>query len=422
MSNLSVFKKNVLRVCLLAVAVFVSTALALAGDLAFVGKCDKDPLSYEPGEEMVFSITLTEDGQPVSGKNLVWTRRGDDGKSESGEAVSSADEPLVIKTSLSTPGFVHILVRVKDDNGNPIHSDPNEFNGGAGVLLDQIQGFPEPDDFDAFWARQKERLAEVPVKAELKQVDSPNDKVNVWDVRIDCVGTPVSGYLCVPKDAAPGSLPIKVFYHGYGVGSAGKYADPNFIALDVNAHSIENGREAAYYENLRKTGYGGYGLSPQENANPETCFWNGMMLRLMRSLQYVKTLPEWNGKDLIVTGGSQGGLQCLSAAALDHDVTECIAVVPWFCNLAGAKEQGRVGSYFFPEWTPGLGYYDSTNQAKRIQCKTTILAGLGDYVCPPSGQMVLYNNMTCPVRLEFMQGRTHGFSAMKDAGVFVLEK
>ena len=36
-----------------------------------------------------------------------------------------------------------------------------------------------------------------------------------------------------------------------------------------------------------------------------------MDLHVMRSLLYVKTLPEWNEKDLESRGGSQGGLQGL---------------------------------------------------------------------------------------------------------------
>ena len=52
----------------------------------------------------------------------------------------------------------------------------------------------------------------------------------------------------------------------------------------------------------------------------------------MRSLDYVKSLPEWNGKVLIVKGGSQGGAQSIVAAALDNNVTMMIAEVPAMCD------------------------------------------------------------------------------------------
>lgn len=47
----------------------------------------------------------------------------------------------------------------------------------------------------------------------------------------------------------------------------------------------------------------------KENEDPETTYFNGMMLRLIRSLEYAKSLPEWDGKNLTVQGHSQGGMQ-----------------------------------------------------------------------------------------------------------------
>ena len=406
---------------MLTLALVLATCLTtVAGEFTFIGKTDKDPITYKPGEEMVFSVTLYEDGKAVDGKNLVWKRQGDDGKSENGKAVSNSNEPLVLKTSIDVPGFVFFTVFVLDENGKPLPKQNNQFNGGAGVLLDQIKGFPEPADFDAFWQRQKERLAKVPVRADMTEVPSGMNNVLCYDIRVDCVGKAVSGYYCKPKNAAAKSLPASVTFHGYGVGSSNKRPNPNMITLDINAHGIDNGQPPAYYDKLKATTLRGYGLDVKGNSNPETCYWNGMMMRLMRALQFIKSQPEWDGKTLMVSGGSQGGLQCLSAAALDPDVTFCDAHVPWFGDISGKAENKRVGSVFMPQWTPSLGYYDTTNQAKRIKCKVNINAGLGDYVCPPSGQMVLYNNITSPKTLNFLQGKTHGFSGMKEASKSVL--
>ncbi|MDO4587303.1 MAG: acetylxylan esterase [Planctomycetia bacterium] len=395
-----------------------------AKTLTFIGKTDKDALSYKPGEEMVFTISYFEDGKQIDGSPLSWTRTGDDGKTETGTAVSSATEPLIIKTSIDVPGFVRIQVFALDENGNPYEGEHNQFNGGAGVLVDQIKGYPEPADFDEFWAKQKKRLAEVPLRADLVEVDSGNPDVVAYDIKVDCAGPkPVSGYLCKPKNAEPKSLPALISFHGYGVYSANKCVDDgkDKLRLDINAHGIENGQPSTYYQELAATSLKNYGFDEKENSNPETCYWNGMTLRIMRALEFVKSQPEWDGKTLIVTGGSQGGFQCLTAAGLDSDVSDCIAHIPWLCDLSGKEKNQRVGSFFFPNWVDGLGYYDTTNHAKRIKAKTTIIVGLGDYVCPPSGEMVLFNNMTAPTRLEFSQGRTHGYP-MPEAAKSVLTK
>lgn len=400
------FKKYLLSLS----ALFLLTGSLLAGEFRFFGTTDKDPLQYAAGEEMTFSVQLLEDDKPVSGKRLKWTRRGDDGITFSGEAVSDAIKPLEIKTKIEIPGFVHVMVQGYDESGNILKNGEKNmpsFDGGAGVRLNEITGCEEPADFDEFWAKQKARLAEVPIRAEMIEVESGRETHLCWDVKIDCIGKPVSGYFCRPKNAAPKSMPAHVSFHGYGVNSAHKRFSDG-LELNINAHGIPNGQPNEYYENLRKTELNGYGFSKEENARPETSYFCGMMLRLVRALEWIKTQPEWNGEILIVSGGSQGGLQCLTAAGLDSDVTECRAFIPWCLDLAGHSMKNRLNGWR-PGWAEGLGYFDAANHAKRIQAKTIVIAGLGDYVCPPSGQMVLFNNLNCEKELTFLQGRTHGY-------------
>lgn len=401
---------------------FLGTAV-IAGEISFYGETDKNPLSYQPGEEMVFSIQLLDDGVPSAGKTVRWTRTGDDGKTETGEAVSEAVEPLVLRTSLDVPGFVRIQVSALDESGNPIPGEQHEFNGGAGVEIDKLASFAEPEDFDAFWARQKERLAAVPMNPKLTEVESGAEGVKCYDLRVDSVGAPVSGYFCLPEKAAEKSLPATLVLQGYGVASASKEVNTGKegLALCINAHGIENGREPEFYTNLFNTDLKSYGLPADSNTDPETSYWNGVAMRVMRALEFLKSRPEWDGKTIQVTGGSQGGFQSILAASLDPDVTACTLYVPWFCDVSGTAEQGRNPSLFRPEWVPALGYYDGVNHAKRIKCPVKIIAGLGDYICPPSGVTTFYNNLSCPAKLEFYQGRTHGYS-MKDAPVYYLEK
>ena len=133
-----------------------------------------------------------------------------------------------------------------------------------------------------------------------------------------------------------------------------------------------------------------------------------MILRVLRAIEFLKAQPEWNGKDLRAAGGSQGGFQALAAAALDKDVTQCAANVPWCCDLGGIT-LGRLRGWR-PDYADGLGYYDAANMAKRIKCETKIVGGLGDYVCPPSGVCVLYNNINAPKQLDLVQGKTHGYT------------
>ena len=197
-------------------------ASALAGPLSLIGDTDKSPVTYKPGETMVFKIRLLEDdSKPVDGKKLKWVRRGDDRKTENGEAVSSVASPLTIETSIAKPGFVYVAVTVCDDNGQPIKDAKNQeikFDGGAGVGLENLESYPEPKDFEAFWAKQKAKLAQVPLKAVMTEVPSKDPKFLVFDVKVDCPGgKPVSGYFSKPRDASAKSLPAEVTFMAHGV-------------------------------------------------------------------------------------------------------------------------------------------------------------------------------------------------------------
>lgn len=111
-------------------------------------------------------------------------------------------------------------------------------------------------------------------------------------------------------------------------------------------------------------------------------------------------------KPLVVAGGSPGGFQALAAAGLDASVSECYAFIPWMCNI-GMEKQGRVPATFLPAYTDALRYFDSANHAKRIRARVLIDSGLGDTVCPPAAQAVLYNSIVAPKKIIFHQGMQH---------------
>ena len=64
-----------------------------------------------------------------------------------------------------------------------------------------------------------------------------------------------------------------------------------------------------------------YGFDETLNNDPATTYFNGMILRDLRAIDFGRALPEWDGKNVKVSGGSQGGFQALLLAALDPSVT-----------------------------------------------------------------------------------------------------
>ena len=157
-----------------------------------------------------------------------------------------------------------------------------------------------------------------------------NSFEKIFDFEINMPsGRPVRGYLAMPSNAAEKSLPAQISFHGAGVHSAEMPVEAELrgrIAVDINAHGIENGREEAYYENLLEHDLRSYRYDGRSSR--ETIYFRGMYRRIYRTLQFVKSLPQWDGRTLIAVGTSQGGGQALVAAGLDPDVSCCVAYVP----------------------------------------------------------------------------------------------
>lgn len=414
------------------------------------GRTDKtNPVDYKCGEPIVFTISsenIAADAIP-EGTQIKWMRKGDDGKYEEGSAPFKAGATLCVTTKMDIAGFIRLEATVKDAQGKTVLRDKNApgspawaptkevfFDGGAGIdVANIVQEVAEPADFDKYWSRQKAELAKVPVKADRKFVKTVN-KCCIYKVSVDCAGPrPVTGYLFIPEGAPAKSCKARLGLQGYGFYKQGcpEWASWGCVGnkeifFEINAHGYELDREPEYYKEFEKgirTEKYTYAFSPEENANPDTAYFHGMVLRVLRALQYLKTLPEWNGKDLIAEGGSQGGLQTSWAAGLDPDVTLARPSITWGCDFAmtsGARKRLK-GNWYIP-YAKGLDYYDSINHIKRAKCPVEITrAGLGDYTCPPSGLAAYFNAIKSPKSIRWVQGSRHGFVPTEPNQIFTVK-
>ena len=431
-------------------------AVAFAGPLdnAWIrGTTDRDPLTYRSGEEMVLTLTpMGVEGEIPSGEYFLdWKRTDDFGCVEEGR-VAFTSEPFVCRVRLDKPGFFRLQAYVVDKSGkryqkrftgdattpegkramNAFERTRKEvfFDGGAGVEPERLATRPEPADFDAFWAKQYARLDKVPVKADLLPLPSADTSVDLFAVRVDCAGLrPVTGYLSVPKDVAQGkTYPARLETHGYS-GDSCRHDAPRSghggeIWLNINAHGLKLpafGATEADTKALRwefRSHDQTYAFDAQQNADPETAYFNGMVLRVKRALQYLKTVKGWNGKDLLASGGSQGGLQTIWAAGCGEGVTRAESAITWCCDMYTSGKLRKdpalkmSGDGWYIPWTEAMGYYDAANFARRIPttCRTVITrAGIGDYCCPPAGLAKLYNNIPGNKEIHWVQGSQHGY-------------
>ncbi|MGN0834120.1 MAG: acetylxylan esterase [Kiritimatiellia bacterium] len=387
--------------------------------LSFTGETNANPMLYACGEEMVFTVRLVDPGAgggaPVPGYRLVWTRHGDDGLTESGEAAS--DRPLTVRTRIDRPGFVRLTVHAVDAAGRKVRDRQCDreacWDGGAGADVNRIPAWTVPADLNAFWDARVAELRRTPCAAQLTELESRDDKVYLakFSVPVPGADAPAQGLVAWPKAAQAGSLPIDVELTGYGfhataIGEYRAAQDGGRILLSFTRQGEDPRREPAYYENVRTNLCRNFCFRNNDGAVERTDYYR-MLMRNLQALRWAKTLPAWNGRDILAHGGSMGGYQALALAALDGDVTLVRASIPWSADFAGHAKFGRLPGWC-PGWTKTLDYLALSHLAARVRCRVELDIGLGDYVCPPSGQVLLFNALKGPKRLTVMQNRGHG--------------
>ena len=277
-----------------------------------------------------------------------------------------------------------------------------------------------PDDFDAFWNREKKALAKIPMNAKIIPVAVPKKikygvPVECFDVTLDCTGDKkVHGYYVRPINAKAKSVPAYIGLHSAGIRDSSLHgawntAIKNAIAININAHGLENGQTREYYNAIRDNELRGYQYKGIES--PETYYFKGMYLRIVRAIDFLTSQPEWNGKVLIATGGSQGGGQSLVAAGLDARITEIKVVVPAFCDLMtvkGIRQNGWPGRLAKNEnQKKTVSYFDACYFSARFKGKSTFEVGLIDRVCPATGIFAAYNQLSGEKKIIILPQRGH---------------
>ena len=292
---------------------------------------------------------------------------------------------------------------------------------GAIVAPEEFRpGFEEPKDFRKFWRKQLRKMRREKMEVKLSPVPVPGEDGEnylCYDLEINCLSfRPVRGYLALPRDARPHSLPIAIFAHSAGVLTAPwtkasvqkavslAKTGHGAIALDINAHGILNGQDDAYYEAMQAELHD---YSSRTVTDHESFYFRGMFLRLVRALDYLCSRQEWDGKRVLITGGSQGGAQSAALAGLDRRVTMVVVDVPAMWDMGGMLK-GRSSAWTKPLERDGIDspaakimpYYDASNFMRHYKGELVVNVGLIDMTCPPAGVWSVYN--VCPARTKTM--------------------
>ncbi len=392
----------------------MATLLSLAALGGYSGRIalDKADGIYKVGETATCRVTLLKDQKPLRGVKARLLLRFE-GKTVESRDFETTGRPMEFTFSAERPGWAYFGFEVLDDSGKPLrgkgvykHRMKPTIVTEIGAMFDPEKirtGVKCPDDFDAFWSSRREALNQVPLEARLTELNSGDKDIKLFGVEIQSLGAhPATGYLAYPAGAAPKSLPGYIEFLSWSSVDANRRAAINTakrgaLAFAASWHGfpVNKGREFYAKEVPKFIRRGMPGIEDRDK-----WIFSDMYYRVMRALDYIKSRPEWDGKTLVVMGGSLGGAQAAAAAALDDDVTLAVVSVPCFCEFDGPAA-GRVRS--IPHRNDRLtrsgdrrpleagAYYDLVNLAPRIKCETFVCTGFTDELCPPSNVYAFYN-------------------------------
>ena len=309
------------------------------------------------------------------------------------------DTLLIFNETMYEPSSVIFEASTKSETASiGLIVDPEKF----------MPGTSRPKDFDQFWKNEKKALRALPMDVKKIPVKEIENGFNCFDMEINCSGPkPARGYFAKPESVKAKSLPIVLLVHAAGVkgswcrsepGNALRYAKmgKGSLCFDLNAHGMLNGQTEEYYANLENAELKNYYLQGIENRNDN--YFRGMYLRLIRTLDFLTSQPEWDGKRIIVIGESQGGGQALIAAGLDKRVSAVVATVPAMCDWGGTLV-GRKGGWPQPFEAKGdknkmqstLPYFDAAHMLKGSKAIILTEIGLIDVTCPSTSVYAAIN-------------------------------
>lgn len=357
--------------------------------------------TYDIGEQASISIEAYKGGMPLDGVT-VYYKVGDE------MFLPTNDDSTMFKNGVATipfgtmhaPGFRACSLRFT------VYGKTYSDMVKVGFIPQDIMPLTNmPKDFDKFWMNTLKETEKVGLQPEIIPLPKySTDKVDVSLVKlvVGKNGRNMYGYLTRPNDGKkhpvlfcpPGAGANKITPTTY-------YSDRGYIYMNINIHNGCNPElsDSVYAELCKPVdGYNRQGIEKKE-----TFYYREVYAGCSRCVDFLCTLPDWDGHNVGVTGGSQGGALTIVTSALNRRVTFCAPFYPALCDLLGFKNN-RAGGWpkYYRNYEENIGaeqtlpYYDVVNFARRLKCPVFYSFGYNDDTCSPTSTFAAFNVITAP--------------------------
>jgi len=416
-SRRNFIKLSLILICCLA-SVFQVIAQSRSNQLIQVLVApNKADWTYSKNEEITFHVSVLKNHVEMKDVEVSYSiglekmKPSQEGKLKLKESNQVVGKGIKIKD----PGFVRCEVKVKIDGEN--------YRGIATAGVAPLEIKPTqvmPNDFLAFWQKEKANAQAVNLDPKLTFIaEKSTDKVNVYHVSFqnNAVGSRIYAMLTVPRKA--GKYPAVLQVPGAGIRPYEghmAYAENGIITLQIGIHGIPVNLPTEVYNNLNAGALKGY---PFQNLDDkDQYYYKRVYLGCVRAIDFIYQLPEFDGQNLVVQGGSQGGALSIITAALDDRVKGLVSIYPALSDLTGYLHNRAGGwphmfndanaAYMRTEQKiKNSAYYDVVNFAAQLKVPGFYTWGYNDETCPPTSYYSAYNLIQAPKELYLVPETGH---------------
>jgi cephalosporin-C deacetylase-like acetyl esterase len=371
--------------------------------------------NYKTGEQAQVKVTVLKNGVPIKDAEVEYSFGQEMLEPEvSGPLKLREGYGTILVGTSKQPGFRQLKVRAKH-NGNSYENQVKLAYSPEMIKATTAL----PADFSDFWKQNIEENRNVPLNPTVQQLpEYSTSTVNVYlvSIQINAKGQRLYGYLCKPKK--PGKYPVLFSPPGAGVkpfAPSAFFADQGFISFTTEIHGLSPMIDADVYRSI-SSAFGDYWLNNLHNR--DTYYYKKVYLGCVKAIDYLCSLPEFDGRNVAVTGGSQGGALAIVTAAL-HPKVKCLAsfypalsdINGYLHNRAGGwphmLNPSNARSNNLPENLNTIQYYDVVNFARQIKVPGFYSWGYNDNTCPPTTVYAAVNSIKAPKTISITPISAH---------------
>ena len=366
---------------------------------------DHNDWEYALGEKCTFTVRVVKAQNLLPDVTVDYELGPEMYPTEKKEGVVLKDGTLKLRSSMKTPGFLRCKVKA--------HVDGRTYEGLATAAYEPDKLRPVsrlPDDFQSYWSETLRKARELPLNPLMTLLpERCTETDNVYQVSFQTKpgGGRFYGILSIPKKE--GKYPALLRVPGAGVRpyTGDTYTAPGrVITLEVGIHGIPVTMQQSVYDALANGALSNYWTFRRDDR--DAIYYNRVIVGVLRAVDLICSLPQFDGKTLGVTGSSQGGALTIITAALDSRVTFLAPVHPAMCDHEAFFEKRACGwpHYFLyyggadDKVRQTVRYYDTANFARFIKVPGWYSWGYNDEVCPPTSMHAAYNLIEAPKELH----------------------